>query len=161
MAVSDVQCCEMAEVEVQAVELWEDNHSRFENLFQEKRKFYKINSPFFQIVSQIRGTFIIIINYFNTFPEFSTSKEALDLIFNGNDELNRLMQEYTDDETYFIGLLNSLKAIANEVHTRCFVTHNTEFKITRKSASQNNKNLQHKALMYQQKDKKRLVQSNH
>ena len=84
MAECDVQCCEMAEVEVQAVELWEDNHSRFENLFQEKRHFYESNSPFFEVVRKIRGTFIIITNYFNTFPEFSATQEALNLTFNGN-----------------------------------------------------------------------------
>ena len=140
MAECEVQCCEMAEVEVQAVELWEDNHSRFETLFQEKRTYYKPNSTFFKIVSKIRGTFIIIINYFNTFPEFSTSPEALNLTFNGNDELERLLREYTDDESYFTGLLKCLKTIASEVHTACFVTHNSDYKITKKSASQANKN---------------------
>ena len=136
MAECEVQCCEMAEVEVQAVELWEDNHSRFESLFQEKRNFYKPNSQFFKIVSKIRGTFIIIINYFNTFPEFSTSPEALNLTFSANDELESLLREYQDDESYFTGLLKCLKEIASEVHTACLVTHNTDYKMPKKSASQ-------------------------
>ena len=61
MAAGDDQLCEMKEVDLQPVELWEDNHSRFEQEVQEKSHKYKPNSPFFQVVSQIRGTFIIII----------------------------------------------------------------------------------------------------
>ena len=138
MADGGVQCSEMEEVELQASELWEDNHSRFENLFQEKRQYYKPNSSFFQVVSKIRGTYILIINYFHTFPEFGTSQEALNLTFNANDELNRLLTEYTDDQTYFTSLFESLKQIADQVHTACFITHNvnTEFKMRKKPASQ-------------------------
>ena len=135
----DVQCCEMAEVELQPVELWEDNHSRFENLFQEKRNLYQENSPFFDYVRKIRGTYIIIINYFNTFSEFATTPEALNLTFNCNDELDRIWKEYTSDETYFTSLLKCLKTVADEVHTRCFVTHNTDIKSLKKSASQTGK----------------------
>ena len=138
-AEGEVQCCEMEEVEVQAVELWEDNHSRFEALFQEKRSFYKPSSQFFKIVSKIRGTYIIIINYFNTFTEFSTSPEALNLTFSANDELERLLRDYQDDESYFTGLLKCLKEIASEVHTACLVTHNTDYKMSKKPISQANK----------------------
>ena len=115
-------------------------------MFQEKRHYYKPNSKFFEVVRKIRGTFIIIINYFNTFPEFSTTQEALNLTFNANDELDRLLKEYVDDETYFTSLLQSLKTIAEQVHTACFITHNvsSEYKMKKKSASQTKKKLRKK-----------------
>ena len=61
MATGDEQLCEMNEVDLQPVEFWEDNHSSFEQEVQEKSHLYNPNSPFYTVVSQIRGTFIIII----------------------------------------------------------------------------------------------------
>ena len=40
MAACDEQLCEMKEVDLQPVELWEDNHSRFEQEVQENSHKY-------------------------------------------------------------------------------------------------------------------------
>lgn len=120
MATGDEQLCEMKEVDLQPVELWEDNHSRFEQEVQEKSHLYNPNSPFYTVVSQIRGTFIIIINYYTTFPEFSNTQEALNLTFGAMDELENIKQAYLDDQSYYLNLLKCIKDLASKVHMSCF-----------------------------------------
>ena len=123
MAACDEQLCEMKEVDLQPVELWEDNHSHFEQEVQEKSHKYKSDSPFFKVVSQIRGTFIIIINYYTTFPEFSNTQEALNLTFGAMDELENIKKAYLDDEPYYLNLLKCMKDLANKVHMSCISTN--------------------------------------
>ena len=125
MAESDEQLCEMKELDLQPVELWEDKHSLFEQEVHEKSQKYSPNSPFYQVVSQIRGTFIIIINYYNTFPEFSNTQEALNLTFGALDELEDLKKDFVNDEKYYTSLLSTMKDLASKVHSLCFNTNNS------------------------------------
>ena len=60
MANHDNQCCEMKELDVEAVELWEDSHSRFEQRVHEKSVEYNPESKFFKVTQEIRGCFVIV-----------------------------------------------------------------------------------------------------
>ena len=83
------------------------------------------NSTYVKIAKQIRGTYFIIMNYFNTFPEFDKWKEALILTFNCMDGLKQIERENPSDDKYFRALLKGIKEMAIEVNTACFVTHDS------------------------------------
>ena len=116
MAETDEECCEMREMDLDAVELWEDSHGRFEQKVHELSPKYEPNSPFFKITEKIRGCFVIIINYYTTFTEFSSSQEALNLTFGALDEFFRLQDTYPDDESYYVNLFKSIKEMSTHVH---------------------------------------------
>ena len=116
MATKDDECCEMRETDLDAVELWEDSHGRFEQKVHDLSPKYESNSPFFKITEKIRGCFVIIINYYTTFTEFSSSQEALNLTFGALDEFSRLEDTYPDDEPYFVNLFQSIKEMSTLVH---------------------------------------------
>ena len=103
--------------------LWEDSLTRFENLVDSKK--FNQNSDYVKVAKQIRGTYIIIINYFHTFPEFDTSTEALNLTFNCMDGLEQIEAENKNDSTYFRALLAGIKEMSILVNTSCFVTHDS------------------------------------
>ena len=46
MAGCDDQCCEMREMNLDAVEFWEDSHNRFQQKVHELSPKYESNSPF-------------------------------------------------------------------------------------------------------------------
>ena len=130
MADSDKQCCEMEEMDLDALELWEDSHGNFEQKVHERSVHYESNpnSPFFEITKQIRGCFVIIINYYTTFPEFASSQVALNLAFGALDEFTRLENTYTKDEEYYVNFLKSIKDISSHVHNTCVTSGNSNFK---------------------------------
>ena len=124
MAESDDQCCEMREMDLDPVELWEDSHGRFEQKVHELSPKYEPNSPFFKITKQIRGCFVIIINYYTTFTEFTSSQEALNLTFGALDEFTRLENTYKDDESYYVNLFKSIKEMSTNAQNT-FISPNS------------------------------------
>ena len=126
MAQFDEQCCEMSEMDLDAVELWEDSHGRFEQKVQDLSPKYEPNSQFFKITEKIRGCFVIIINYYTTFTEFSSSQEALNLTFGALDEFTRLENTYLKDEDYYVNLFQSIKEMSTHVHN-IFVSPNSNY----------------------------------
>ena len=112
-------------------ELWEDAFYRFEEYAQKKH--FAPNSELDNIVSKIRGIFILVINTHASFPEFGGSKEACDLTLRCLDELEHIRELHTGDKNYFPALLNGMKSVAIEVNTACFVTFNENTKDKSKS----------------------------
>lgn len=101
-------------------EQWEEAFYDFEDYAQKKN--FPPNSEYSEIVSKIRGVFVLIINTHSSFPEFGGSEEARDLTRACLDELDSIRQNNVGDENYFPALLRGMKKIAIDVNTACFVT---------------------------------------
>ena len=136
MAGIDNECCEMADSELQPILMWEDSYSQFESLMTE----HKITpiSNCYELVSEIRGTFVLIINYFQTFQKFDTSTEALNQTFSALDVLDKCKQNAKSLQDYLNNLMAYLEDAAMEVHTACFITHRSKAKIAQNSDTQIN-----------------------
>ena len=101
-------------------EQWEEAFYDFENYVQKKN--FSPQSEYSEIVSKIRGVFVLIINTLSSFPEFGGSEEARALTRDCLDELDFIRQNNIGDENYFPALLRSMKKIAIDMNTACFVT---------------------------------------
>ena len=136
MAGIDNECCEMADSELQPILMWEDSYSQFESLIVE----HKISpiSDCYDLVSEIRGTFALIINYFQTFQKFATWTEALNQTFSALDVLDKCKQNAKSLPEYLTKLMAYLEEAAMEVHTACFITHRSKPKIPHNSEIQIN-----------------------
>ena len=123
----------MAGSELQPILMWEDSYFQFENLMAE----HKITaiSEFYDLVSEIRGTFVLIINYFQTFPKFSTSTEAPNQTFSALDVLDKCKQNSKTLPNYLSNLTEYLEEAAMEVHTACFITHRSKTKVPKTSST--------------------------
>ena len=125
MAGSHPKNCEMREeCHRPAVEIWEESYSKYE-LYVSSKKF-RPGTYLHDLTSKIRGTFILIINYFTTFPEFGNSPEALYLTSNAHHDLETSKKENIGDDIYFSALLTGLKIITMQINTACFVISDYE-----------------------------------
>ena len=120
MADSHPRSCEMEEGSHRtAIELWEESYANYEHYLTSKK--FRPGTQLYDLTCKIRGTFILIVNYFQTFPEFGNSPEAMDLTCNALDDLDTIREENIGDEVYFPALLTGLKIITMEINTACFV----------------------------------------
>ena len=89
----------MMEEDQRPSDLWEESYTKFENYV--KTKNFKANSKFEEVASEIRGMFMIIVNYHHTFPKYDSSQEALDLTRNCLAFLDEIRQNNHGDQNFF------------------------------------------------------------
>ena len=122
MAEVDAQCSEMAEAEPHPADLWESAYTNYEDYVAKKQ--FPPDSIYYEVASEIRGTFHLIINYHTAYPELAKSNEAREITQNALRGLEQIRSEHTEVHTFFPALLQGLKQIAMEVHTAFFITYN-------------------------------------
>ena len=97
MADSGATGCEMEDQGYSPVTLLEDSYTVYEN-YASMHKFNVKGSPFYRLSEKIRGTYFIILNYFSTFHEFSSTAEALNLTFTSLDCIEQTRKISQSDE---------------------------------------------------------------
>ena len=122
MADSGATGYEMEDQGYSPVTLLEDSYTVYDN-YASMHEFNDKSHPFYRLSEKIKGTYFIILNYYSTFHEFSSTAEALNLAFTSLDCIDLTRKNSKTDEEYLHKLLGTLEEIAMQVQTACFVTH--------------------------------------